>query len=82
MGEDMTPVSLVIIPHDHVELQMEYEMELVEGFVDQLEQMSTDIQEKLTSDTEIIETVTDKMDKNIIRVVLATNKAKTILQTL
>ena len=61
---------------------MEYEMELVEGFVDQLEQMSTDIQDKLTSDTEIIETVTDKMEKNMIRVVLATNKAKTMLQTL
>ncbi|OWA51877.1 hypothetical protein BV898_16338 [Hypsibius exemplaris] len=78
--DDQKPSSLIIIPHDHVELQMEYEMELVEGFVDQLEQMSTDIHGKLTLETEAIQSVTDKMDKNIIRVVLARHKAKALVQ--
>jgi hypothetical protein len=80
-AENSQVASLVIIPHDRVELQMEYEIELVEGFIDQLEEMSTSIHAKLAAETESLEAVTDKLDKNMIRVVMARQKAQALLKS-
>ena len=72
--------NIVLISDDRMELQMEYEMELLEGYVDQLEQMSADIARKVGSESRIMDDVTTRMDKNIIRVVLAQKKAKNAIE--